>query len=87
MSTTPDASTRPGRSPGLIFRVALATLPWIAMLVCIPFVNRVHPFILGMPFLLFWIVASVVLTSVCMATIYFTDPQNRRPAQDAEVTP
>ncbi len=38
--------------------VALVGAPWIA--------NRVEPRILGMPFLLAWIVGWVVLTSACM---------------------
>jgi hypothetical protein len=33
----------------------LAALPFIGILVCTPFVNRVEPYVLGMPFILFWI--------------------------------
>jgi hypothetical protein len=70
---------RPGAGPGAgsYLRVAVASLPWIGMLVCTPFVNRVEPFVLGLPFLLFWIVLWVVLTSACMAVVYLTDPVNR----------
>jgi hypothetical protein len=42
----------------LVPTVALVGAPWIA--------NRVEPRILGMPFLLAWIVGWVVLTSACM---------------------
>ncbi len=34
------------------------------------FANRVEPFVLGMPFLLFCIVQWVVLTSVIIAIVY-----------------
>jgi hypothetical protein len=55
----------------------LAALPFLGLLGGIPFVNRVTPFVLGLPFILFWIVVWVVLTSVIMWVIYATDPRNR----------
>ena len=55
----------------------LAALPFIGILGGITFANRVEPFVLGMPFILFWIVLWVVLTSVIMAVIYRFDPVNR----------
>ena len=55
----------------------LAALPFLGILGGAFFANRVEPFVLGMPFLLFWIVLWVVLTSVIMAVIYFLDPSNR----------
>ena len=62
---------------GGVFRFVLAMLPFIGMLVLVPFVNRVEPYVFDLPFLLFWIVVWVVLTSVCMTVIYFTDPANK----------
>ncbi len=55
----------------------LAALPFIGILVGVTFANRVEPFVLGMPFILFWIVAWVLLTSVIMAVVYRLDPTNR----------
>lgn len=55
----------------------LAALPFLGILVGVGFVNRVEPFVLGMPFILFWIVAWVLLTSVIMAVVYRLDPTNR----------
>ena len=55
----------------------LAALPFLGLLGGIPFVNRVTPFVLGLPFILFWIVLWVVLTSVIMFVIYSLDPVNR----------
>ena len=55
----------------------LAALPFIGLLGGIPFVNRVTPFVLGLPFILFWIVLWVVITSLIMWVIYATDPRNR----------
>ena len=56
---------------------ALAALPFLVLLGGIIFANRVEPFILGLPFILFWILMWIVLTSVTMAVIYVIDPANR----------
>jgi hypothetical protein len=56
--------------------LVLAAIPFVLMLVCTPFLNRTSPTIAGFPFLLAWIVIAVVLTSVCMAIVYKTDPAN-----------
>ena len=55
----------------------LAVLPFLGLLGGIPFANRVTPFVLGLPFILFWIVLWVVATSVIMWVIYVMDPRNR----------
>ncbi|QQE77122.1 DUF3311 domain-containing protein [Alicyclobacillus sp. SO9] len=55
----------------------LALLPFIGILGGIGFANRVTPYVLGMPFILFWIVMWVVLTSVVMFVIYRFDPKNQ----------
>ncbi len=55
----------------------LGVLPFVGILGGIGFANRVEPFVLGMPFILFWIVLWVVLTSVIMGVIYRFDPRNR----------
>ncbi|MEA3118455.1 MAG: hypothetical protein QOI13_1725 [Paraburkholderia sp.] len=57
----------------------LAALPFIGILLGIPFVNRVEPLVLGMPLPLAWIVFWVVLTAVIMAVVYRLDPANRQP--------
>jgi uncharacterized protein DUF3311 len=71
------ASGSTGASAGSVLRFVLAAIPWVAVLVGTPFANRVEPFFLGMPFLLVWVVACVVATSVCMAIVYASDPRNR----------
>ena len=55
---------------------ALGALASLGLLGGIIFANRVEPFVLGMPFILFWAVASVVLTSLIMAVVYVLDPAN-----------
>ena len=55
----------------------LATLPFLALLVGPIFLNRVTPFVLGMPLLLAWIVLWLVLTPFLMAIVFRLDPSNR----------
>lgn len=55
----------------------LGCIPFIGMLGGVPFVNKVTPYVLGMPFILFWIVLWVVLISVIMAVINKLDSVNR----------
>jgi hypothetical protein len=56
----------------------LAALPFIGILGGIFFVNRVTPLVLGMPFVLAWIVLWVILSAAIMAVVYRLDPTNRR---------
>ena len=62
----------------------LAALPFVGILLGVPFVNRVEPLVLGMPFVLGWIVLWVILISIIMAVIYRLDPTNRQTAVDTE---
>jgi hypothetical protein len=55
----------------------LMVLPFLGILGGISFANKVTPYVLGMPFILFWIVAWVILTSVIMAVVYRFDPEVR----------
>jgi hypothetical protein len=54
----------------------LAALPALLILVGAPFANRVHVLVLGLPFLLFWIVACVLLTSLVMAIVGALDERH-----------
>jgi hypothetical protein len=55
----------------------LAVLPFLGMLVGPFFLNRFSPPVLGMPLLLAWLVAWVLLTAAIMAVIFWLDPENR----------
>jgi hypothetical protein len=52
---------------------ALSGLPFIGILAGIFFANRVEPFVLGLPFALFWVTLWVVLTAIIMAVVYRLD--------------
>jgi hypothetical protein len=53
-----------------MFLRILAALPFIGILLGVPFVNRVEPLVLGMPFVLAWIVLWVILISIIMGIVY-----------------
>ncbi|MED3727553.1 DUF3311 domain-containing protein [Priestia filamentosa] len=55
----------------------LSMLPFIGMLGFLPLVNRVEPYVLGMPFIMFWVVLWAMLTSVTMAIVFRFDPANK----------
>jgi hypothetical protein len=52
----------------------LAIIPFIGMFVGPVFHNSSTPFILGMPFILGWIVVWMIITSIVMAIIFWLDP-------------
>ena len=54
----------------------LALLPVFGICVGVPLVDRLHATVAGIPLLLVWIVACVLLTSVVMAIV---DALDRRP--------
>ena len=56
----------------------LAALPAIGLLAGVPLANRIEPYVLGLPFLLFWIVAWVVATSAIMWLIWTLDRARAR---------
>jgi uncharacterized membrane protein len=58
----------------------LAALPAVAILVGVPYANGVRAYVLGLPFLLFWILACVIATSVVMAVIGALDRRDERSA-------
>ena len=55
----------------------LAVLPFLGLIIGPFFVNRAMPFIAGLPFLLAWIVAWILITSLILVVIYAADPANR----------
>ena len=69
----------------------LAALPALLILVGSPFANRVHRLVLGLPFLLLWILGCVLLTSAVMALVSALDervkpdPDRKREADGADV--
>ena len=53
--------------------LVLALLPMLALTIGIPLANRLEPRVFGLPFLLAWIVAWILLTPLIMATVHWLD--------------
>lgn len=51
-------------------RIVLAIIPALALTFAIPFVDFVQPRILGLPFLVAWIVLWILLTPLFMWNVY-----------------
>jgi len=52
---------------------ALSALPFVGILGGIFFVNDVEPYVLGLPFALFWVTLWVLITAAIMAVVYRLD--------------
>lgn len=65
-------------------RLALipAALPFLALVFALPLVNRREPFILGLPFLLFWIVAWVAATPLLLFLAYRLEKKFNPPDEE-----
>ena len=71
---------KPGRRPETRMSLKwLGLIPWIALLVGMPIVNRVEPFVFGLPLPLAWSTVCTILSVLVLALIYRLDPANRTP--------
>jgi len=48
----------------------LGLIPFIAMCLSVSLWDRIEPMIFGLPFNLFWLIAWIVLSSLCMWAAY-----------------
>ncbi|MGG0412110.1 DUF3311 domain-containing protein [Peribacillus simplex] len=55
----------------------LLFVPFIGFLVFLPYANKIEPYILGMPFLLFWVAFWMVMASIILMIVYKFDPDNK----------
>jgi hypothetical protein len=59
----------------------LACVPFITLVFMLPVVNRTEPVILGLPFLLFWIVTWVFLTPFFLLGAYLLESKYNLPEE------
>jgi Na+/melibiose symporter-like transporter len=71
------------KKKGTRIALFLGAIPFITMVFLLPFVNRIEPIILGLPFLLFWLLAWVVLTPGILALAYKLE-KKYNPPEDGE---
>ncbi|WP_163652570.1 DUF3311 domain-containing protein [Listeria sp. PSOL-1] len=55
----------------------LLILPFLFILLGIPFANRIHPFLLGIPFGLFWVSFGILFSFLVIWILYHLDPKNK----------
>jgi uncharacterized protein DUF3311 len=65
----------------------LAFVPAVCMLGGVPFANRVHRFVFGLPFLALWILCWVIATAGFMTLLYWIDSRATAGATMPEGTP
>ncbi|MBY0121739.1 DUF3311 domain-containing protein [Bacillus sp. S/N-304-OC-R1] len=59
----------------------LAFIPIVGFLIGVPLTNRIEPFVLGLPFSMFWIVLCVVLSSLTVLVMYKFDKHDEEGAE------
>lgn len=59
-------------------KILLTLIPFVWTIGMIPFVNRVKPFVMGLPFLAFWLVAGIIVAFLCLSALYAIDSKNNK---------
>ncbi|HWR39085.1 MAG TPA: DUF3311 domain-containing protein [Patescibacteria group bacterium] len=54
-------------------KIILTIIPFVWTIGMIPFVNRVKPIVMGLPFLAFWLVSGIIVAFLCLKGIYAID--------------
>jgi hypothetical protein len=73
-----------GMKKGTKIALCLGTIPFITLVFALPLVNRTSPVIFGLPFLLFWILAWVLLTPVILFLAYIMEKKYNPPENGDE---
>ncbi len=63
-------------------KLLLMVIPFFWTIGLLPFANSVHPLILGLPFLAFWLSSGIYVTFVCLLILYRMDRQKIRDEQE-----
>jgi Protein of unknown function (DUF3311) len=53
-----------------VLSFVLAALPFLAICFSVPLWDRVYPLVFGLPFNMFWLIAWMPLSSLCMWGLY-----------------
>jgi len=64
---------------GTKYALLLGAIPFITLVFALPFVNRIEPVILGLPFLLFWILFWVMMTPAILFIAYILEKKYNPP--------
>ncbi len=66
---------------GTRLALMLGAIPFLTLVFALPLVNRIHPIVLGLPFLLFWILLWVALTPLILFLAYLLERKYNPPEE------
>lgn len=67
---------------GTKYALLLGAIPFITLVFALPLVNRIKPFVFGIPFLLFWILVWVLLTPLILFLAYLVEKRFNPPEEE-----
>jgi hypothetical protein len=70
---------------GTKLALLLGAVPFLTLVFALPLVNRVHPVILGLPFMLFWILAWVMVTPLLLFAAYKLQKKYNPPRDEEDL--
>jgi len=59
-------------------KIFLTLLPFAWTIGGVAFANRIRPFVLGLPFLMFWILSGILLAFLCLTAMYKIDTHGQK---------
>ena len=62
----------------MFIRFILTAIPFIWVVGMIPFVNKVYPLVLGLPFLAAWLASGCLVSFACLYTLYQIHGKHQR---------
>jgi hypothetical protein len=72
---------------GTRIALLLGAIPFLMLVFALPLVNRLDPVVLGLPFLLFWILSWVALTPLILFLAYVLERKYNPPETEEDPLP
>lgn len=66
---------------GTKLALLMGAIPFIMLVFALPLVNRIYPLILGLPFILVWILSWVILTPLILFIAYTLEKRYNIPEE------
>ncbi len=63
----------------------IGAVPFVMLVFALPLVNRVEPIVLGLPFILFWIMLWIILTPALLFLAFRIEKQTRGSDEEEEL--
>lgn len=69
---------------GTKYALLMAAIPFVTLVFALPLVNRIQPLVLGLPFILFWILSWVIMTPLILFIAYTLEKKFNEPEEGDE---